>query len=207
MKENRATGPRASLEPRGDSQPLPQVSLPVPRPPGQIDTTLETFLTIQKVPTSAALSDPGLLCGQGDCGAVSAFSLLLRQALRDCRAFRGFCKLISIFTLGPGQVDKGPVCPRPREGPVVKGRLLCLQPGQPTVDTALSHQSCQPWALSPSDEPAGHHGGFWGRKSRVRGQSLGFQGWLDYPSAVRPYTSYLNSLCLQDHFLVLLERK
>lgn len=115
MKENlELTGPRASLEPRGDSQPLPQVSLPVPRPPGQIDTTLETFLTIQSLPTSAALSNPGLLCGRGDCRAVSAFSLLLRQALLGCRAFRGCCKLISIFTLGPGQKEKGPVCLRPR---------------------------------------------------------------------------------------------
>lgn len=158
MKEDvEPTGPRASLEPREDRRPLPQVPLPVPRPPGQIDTTLETFLTIQTVPTSAALSDPGFLCGRGDCGAVSAFSLLLRQALLGCRAFGGCRKLISIFTLGPGQVDKGPVCLWPREGPVVKGRLLCFQPGQPTMDTALSHQSCPPWALSRPDEPAGHH--------------------------------------------------
>lgn len=75
MKEDvELTGPRASLEPRGDSRPLPQVPLPVPRPPGQIDTTLETLLTIQTVPTSAALSDPGFLWAGGLRSCICFFS-------------------------------------------------------------------------------------------------------------------------------------
>lgn len=64
MKEDvELTGPRSSLEPRGDSRPLPQASLPVPRPLGQTDIILETLLAIQMVSASALLSDLGFLCG------------------------------------------------------------------------------------------------------------------------------------------------
>lgn len=55
--------PHSSSEPRGDSQPLPQVSLPVPRPLGHVKVILETLLTMQMVAASAFLNDLGFLWG------------------------------------------------------------------------------------------------------------------------------------------------
>lgn len=58
MKEDVVlTGQHSSLECRGDSRPLPQVSLPVPRPLGHIDIICETLLAIPMAPASALLSD------------------------------------------------------------------------------------------------------------------------------------------------------
>lgn len=76
--------------------------------------------------------------GELSCVCFSSPSQTCRAELQDPGGSWG---LISIPTVDPGQVNKGPVCLWPWEVPVVLMRFLCFAQGHPTLDTALNHPS------------------------------------------------------------------